>query len=45
VEERDKQKWGVLALMQELSAHKLQDICIKFMVRERERMKKIKITL
>lgn len=36
MEERDKQKWGVLALMQELTTHKLQEICIKFIVRKRE---------
>ena len=28
---RDKEKWVVLALMQELAPHNLQKICIKFM--------------
>jgi hypothetical protein len=31
--------------MQKLTTHKLQILYIKFIVKERERMKKIKITL
>lgn len=40
-----KEKWVALALMQEPAPHKLQEICIKFIEWERERMEKIKLTL
>lgn len=44
---RDKEKWGELILMWKLALHMLQEICIKFVVRERSERggKNIELTL